>query len=144
GSMKDRGLYQPAGLAAEAFDVGGGGEPVPGQGGFGGEEQWLTRLRSRPTNRPFFAWLASHDAHRIWDAAEFEGRHTPADVTVPPSLVDTPETRADLAHYYDEIARLDHFVGAVVAELERQGVLNNTLIVFLADHGRPFPRAKTH
>ena len=144
GSLRDRGLYQPAGPTAAAFDAGGGGEPVPGQGGFGGEEQWLARLRARPEHGPFFAWLASHDAHRIWDAAEFEGRHSPADVTVPPSLLDTPATRKDLAHYYDEIARLDHHVGAVIAELERQAVLDNTLIIFLADHGRPFPRAKTH
>ena len=144
GAMAENGLQEPAGPAAAAFDIGGGGEPVPGRGGYGGEEQWLARLRARPADRPFFAWLASHDAHRIWDAAEFDGRHGPDDVTVPASLRDTPETRADLAHYYDEIARLDHHVGEVVAELERQGVLEDTLILFLADHGRPFPRAKTH
>lgn len=138
------GVQRVTGPAAAGFDFSGGGEPVPGKGGYGGEEQWLARLRSRPPDRPFFAWLASHDAHRIWDAAEFAGRHRPEDVSVPSSLCDTPETRRDLAHYYDEIGRLDHHVGEVVEELEQQGVLADTMIVFLADHGRPFPRAKTH
>lgn len=144
GTMAGRGVQNVTGPATAAFDLTGGGEPVPGDGGYGGEEQWLARLRERPHGQPFFAWLASHDAHRIWDAEEFAGRHRLEDVVVPPSLVDTPETRQDIAHYYDEIGRLDHHVGEVVAELARQGVLDDTMIVFLADHGRPFPRAKTH
>ena len=31
----------------------------------------------------------------------------------------------------------------MLTELERQGVADNTLILFLSDNGRPFPRAKT-
>lgn len=144
GTFADNGVQRVVGPAREAFDLSGDGEPVPGRGGHGGEEKWLDRLRGRPKDRPFFAWFASHDAHRIWDADEFAGMHKPEDVTVPPSLLDTPETRADLACYYDEIARLDHHVGLVLDELERQGVLEETVVIFLADHGRPFPRAKTH
>jgi arylsulfatase A-like enzyme len=64
-------------------------------------------------------------------------------VVVPPYLPDTPEVRADLALYYDEVARLDGFVGAVLDELDRQGVANDTLVLFLSDNGRPFPRCKT-
>ena len=30
-----------------------------------------------------------------------------------------------------------------MAELERQNVLDNTVIIFMADNGRPFPRCKT-
>src|SRR5690606_38984252 len=45
--------------------------------------------------------------------------------------------------YYDEIERLDRFVGDVLAELEAQGVAEDTLIVFMSDNGRPFPRDKT-
>lgn len=143
GTNANNGVQRLVGPAEAAFEVGGDGEPVPGKGGYGGEEQWLQRLRTRPTDRPFFLWLASHDAHRIWDADDFTGRHAPADVGVPPELVDTPETRQDLAAYYDEINRLDHHVGLVVEELRRQGVLEQTVIIFLSDQGRPFPRAKT-
>jgi len=64
-------------------------------------------------------------------------------VIVPPFLVDTPTTRTDLAGYYHEVSRFDYYIGLVRDDLERQGVLDNTLIVVTADNGRPFPRCKT-
>jgi arylsulfatase len=131
------------GPALAAFDAHSDGERGDLQGGHGGENQWIARLRARPMNQPFFMWFASHDAHRIWDADSFEGMTRPDDVRVPPTLIDTPETRVDLAHYYDEIMRLDIFVGEVVRELARQNVLDRTVIIITADNGRPFPRSKT-
>jgi N-sulfoglucosamine sulfohydrolase len=41
------------------------------------------------------------------------------------------------------VQRLDRYVGLVVQELTRQGVLDNTVVIFMADNGRPFPRCKT-
>jgi N-sulfoglucosamine sulfohydrolase len=134
---------QVTGPALAAFDVTGDGDRRTPGGGRGGEERWVDRLRERPPGRPFFMWFAAHDAHRVWDADSFDGMTRPADVRVPPGLADTPGTRADLAHYYDEIMRLDYHVGEVVRELARQQVLDETVIVFLTDNGRPFPRAKT-
>lgn len=115
----------------------------------GGHATWVKLLQERPKDRPFFFWLASHDAHRPWDAdqdwdeAAYGPKHDPRKVRVPPFLVDNDATRRDLASYANEVTRLDHFVGRVVAELERQGILENTLIFVLADNGQPFPRAKT-
>ena len=60
-----------------------------------------------------------------------------------PYLPDVPEVRKDLALYYDEISRLDHYVGEVLAELDRQGIDRDTLVLFLSDNGCPFPRCKT-
>jgi arylsulfatase A-like enzyme len=115
-----------------------------GTGAFAaGCDQWVPVLRERPRDRPFFLWLAALDPHRDYRADAIPRPHRPEDVTVPPELPDTPDVRRDLALYYDEIARLDGFVGAVVAELGRQGVADSTLILFLSDNGRPFPRAKT-
>jgi len=131
------------GPALAAFDVHGDGELGDLAGGRSGANRWVDRLRERPADRPFFMWFAAHDAHRVWDADSFAGITRPEEVTVPPQLVDTPETRADLASYYDEIVRLDYFVGEVVRELERQKVLEDTVVIFLADNGRPFPGAKT-
>ena len=131
------------GPAVAAFDQGGDGERAESSGGPGGENRWLDRLRGRPKDQPFFMWFASHDAHRIWDADSFAGINRPADVRVPAYLADTPATRADLAHYYDEITRLDYHVGEVVRELARQGVLERTVIIVTADNGRPFPHSKT-
>ena len=112
-------------------------------GGSGGEERWVQCLQERPKDQPFFAWFAAFDAHRDWQADDFLTSHQPGDVMVPPYLVDSPETRQDLVSYYNEIQRFDYYIGEVVKELENQGIADNTLIMVLADNGRPFPRCKT-
>lgn len=122
---------------AAAFD-----QITPGRGP-GKEGDWVKHLRERPQDKPFFMWFASFDAHRGWETTEQDPVYDPAEAVVPPFLVDGPQTREDLADYYHEISRLDRFVGKVVAELERQGIAENTYVIFTADNGRPFPRCKT-
>jgi N-sulfoglucosamine sulfohydrolase len=112
-------------------------------GGPGGEERWIECLQNRPKDKPFFLWLASTDAHRPWKPDKSLPQHQPDDAIIPPYLIDTPAGRVDMALYYDEIQRLDHYVGKVVEELKRQDELENTCIIFMADNGRPFPRCKT-
>ncbi|MCF0055298.1 sulfatase [Dyadobacter sp. CY356] len=112
--------------------------------GEGGENQWISMLKSRPSDKPFFFWLAPYDAHREWSANDqFEKPYSPEEVIVPPSLADTKETRQDLAYYYNEISRIDHYIGELEKELERQEIADNTIIIFMADNARPFPGAKT-
>ena len=119
------------------------------EGNSGGEANWLEITQTRPMETPFFFWFAAVDAHRKWDAdsewveSKYGPMTNPADVIVPPFLLDTPETRQDLASYYNEITRFDYFIGVVIDELEEQEVLDDTLIFVCADNGRPFPRAKT-
>ncbi|MCS1411847.1 MAG: Arylsulfatase [Verrucomicrobia subdivision 3 bacterium] len=108
-----------------------------------GCEAWLPTLRNRPRDRPFFLWLAALDPHREYEDGALNPPHEAEEVLVPPHLPDTPEVREDLRLYYDEIGRLDQYVGQVVAELDRQGVSDNTAILFITDNGRPFPRDKT-
>src|SRR5687767_12500195 len=108
-----------------------------------GCEQWVPTLQNRPKDQPFFLWLAALDPHRDYEENSISKPHRPEDVMVPPYLPDVLETRKDLALYYDEIARLDGYVGKVLAELERQQQTANTLILFISDNGRAFPRCKT-
>jgi len=129
-----------------AFDlVDSGQEP----GNHGGHGRWVRTIAERPVDQPFFCWFASLDAHRDWDGDKewdpdrYGPLHRPEDVIVPPFLADDPATRRDLASYYNEVTRFDWHIGAVVTELERQGILDQTLLLVLADNGRPFPRAKT-
>jgi N-sulfoglucosamine sulfohydrolase len=58
-------------------------------------------------------------------------------------LPDSPDVRADLADYYESVARLDHGVGLVMKELEAAKKLDDTLVIFLSDNGMPFVGAKT-
>lgn len=112
-------------------------------GGASGCDQWVNVLKDRPKDKPFFIWMAGVDAHRPYRKGILDKPHGPDDVTVPPFWPDTPEVRDDLAMYYDEITRFDDYVGKVLAELERQGVAENTFCLFISDNGRPFPRCKT-
>ena len=111
--------------------------------GDGGEDYWIPLLKSRDKDKPFFLWLASYDAHRVWGPNDFAGSHDPSALIPPPTLASGDSTRLDLASYYDEIKRFDFHIGAVEQELKQQGVLDNTVIIIMADNGRPFPRDKT-
>ena len=108
-----------------------------------GCEDWIDVLQSRPKNKPFFLWLAALDPHRDYKEGIIRTPHQAKDTIVPPYLPDIAKTRHDLALYYDEISRLDEYVGKVVAELEKQKVAENTVVIFITDNGRPFPRDKT-
>lgn len=107
-----------------------------------GCQQWLPTLQRRPKDKPFFLWLAAVDPHRAYDDRT-ERVHQPEDVELPPYLPDNEEVRGDFVQYYDEVHRLDRYVGMVVDELEREGLSENTLVMFISDNGRPFPREKT-
>ena len=111
--------------------------------GDGGENRWVASVRERPKDKPFFMWFAAHDAHRIWGPNDFSGTHNPDNITSPHYLADGSETKADLAKYYDEITRFDHYIGEVVMELREQNIFEKTVIIIMADNGRPFPHSKT-
>ncbi len=92
-------------------------------------------------SRPFFLWVGFHEPHRPYERG-LSHPHPATRVSLPPYLADTPETRADLALYYDAIARLDGAIGDMLGELDRRKLRDHTLVVFLSDNGVPFPREK--
>lgn len=111
-------------------------------GGDSGCDKWIDVLRACPKDQPFFLWLAALDPHRPYREKTIGTPHDHAKVIVPPYLPDNGDTRKDLAMYYDEITRLDTHVGQLLDELEARKRADNTLIIFLSDNGRPFPRCK--
>lgn len=109
----------------------------------GDDEEPFTSFFDRlPADRPFFLHIGFDDPHRPYEDGAFDPPHDPAKVVVPHFLPDTPEVRADLARYYDEIARMDAEVGGLLALLEERGLADDTLILFAGDNGLPFPGAK--
>ena len=107
-----------------------------------GAQAWVSTLRDRPRDKPFFVWFAADDPHRPYVGGTLSSPTRSEQITVPPSLPDTVVVRQDLALYFDEVRRLDAYVGAVLAELKAQDVFDNTVVLFISDNGRPFPRAK--
>ena len=104
---------------------------------------WVPMMRDRPPGKPFFLWLAALDPHRPYHSGIIPEPSHADEIKVAPYHPDTPAVRADYQLYYDEITRLDKYVGLVMDELDAQGIADNTMILFISDNGRPFPRDKT-
>jgi arylsulfatase A-like enzyme len=99
------------------------------------------------SGQPFFAFLNYYDAHTPYLPPEpFAGRFRTGSkllAQVPRqgdahAPVDTVQVQAALDSYEAAIAYLDDQLGRLFAELDRRGVLANTLVVVTADHGEEF------
>ncbi|MFT4113749.1 sulfatase [Silvibacterium sp.] len=96
-------------------------------------------LDSRPA-APFFLDIGFFETHREYPDATAEDR---ANYQAPPRPIpDAPETREDFARYRASARILDDGVRWVLEALERNGQLENTLVVSTTDHGISFPRMK--
>ena len=104
--------------------------------------------------KPFCLLINIADPHKPFHAQGKQGEtipdpHTPSRVftsTEPPTpgfLFDDAVVSKELAHYYSSVRRADDGVGHVLQALEDAGVADNTLVMFLSDHGMPLPFAKT-
>jgi N-sulfoglucosamine sulfohydrolase len=69
--------------------------------------------------------------------------YDPKKVPIPSFLPDTPETREELAHYYQSVSRIDQGLAKLVEMLKESGLYDKTLIVFTSDHGMAFAGGKT-
>ena len=97
-------------------------------------------------NQPFYAQVNFPETHRgrDWDIAHTVIDH-PADpdsVVFPPYYPDHDTTRADWAQYLNAAMALDKKAGLVLDLLEKDGLAENTIVVFMGDHGRAMIRGK--
>lgn len=77
------------------------------------------------------------------DAEERFGERTPLSaVKLPPYYPAHPDVVRDWAAYLDSVRMTDAMVGEVIARLKDEGVLENTLIIFMTDHGISHARGK--
>ena len=98
------------------------------------------------SDEPFFLMVNYPDAHLPWLAEQNGVPPAPlaeGDVR-PPSFVgiDTPRLRKDAADYYNCIRRLDTGVGMLLERLEESSAGDDTLVIYLGDHGAQFARGK--
>ncbi len=123
-------------------------------------------LTDTEDDRPFFLYFATSDPHRgggkdqdsklnlkpdLFGNKKQNGSYPgvqevfydPAKVPVPAFLPDTPETREELAQYYQSCSRIDQGVARLVQILKDANLYDKTLIVFTSDHGMAFAGGKT-
>ncbi len=75
-------------------------------------------------------------------AKEFGASTDPEKIALPPYYPRDPVLLRDWAAYLDSVRLTDAHVGKVVARLEQEGLLENTLILFITDHGISHARGK--
>lgn len=103
----------------------------------------LEFLRQREADRPFFLFVSWIEPHHQNDHHCYEGprgsKERFAHYQVPEDLVGTGgDWRQNYPDYLGCCWSLDQNVGRLVAELERLGILDNTLIIYTSDHGSHF------
>ena len=67
---------------------------------------------------------------------------SPDEIKVPRYLPDIPDVRKEVAQYFGNVYRCDQNIGAVLDALSESGAMDNTLVIFLSDHGAAFPFSK--
>ncbi len=127
----------------------------------------LNRKSAATLNHDFLAWLSQQDQRPFFAFINYFDTHEPY---LPPAPFDglfgvpnrrdnslivnrtnsayrsdmwkmTPdEVQGEIAAYDGTIAYMDHHVGLLLAELDTRGVLDNTLVMIVADHGEEFGR----
>ncbi len=109
-------------------------------------------LDERDPTRPFFLYVHTVDPHLPYDPPEpYRSRIAPdverADLGSTAvvgalqarNLVNEDQYAPDLLSLYDaEVACNDHSFGLLLDRLEQNGVADNTVVVFLSDHGEEF------
>jgi arylsulfatase A-like enzyme len=108
----------------------------------------------RQPGQPFFMQVqlaggklrggSDESAQKLSDraAAEFGKAVGPEDVTLPPYYPRDPVLLRDWAAYLDTVRFTDRHVGDVIARLEKEGILDQTLVLFMTDHGISHARGK--
>ncbi len=99
--------------------------------------------RNRKAGQPFFAifnFLETHESQIR--KRPHQAVHDPAKVRVPAYHPDVPEVRQDWAQYYDQMTEMDGRAGQILAQLEQDGLQEETIVFYYGDHGPGMPRNK--
>jgi arylsulfatase A-like enzyme len=134
------------------------------------ESSIFAHWRNRPKDSKFFSVFnfgVTHESN-LWDPwyrqfdldpfppdrnvgkwwEQFSGIEKPLyvseniDLNIPPYLPDNSTVRKDMLRMYSNIVEMDKKVGLIIDQLEKDGLLEKTIIVFYTDHGGPLPRQK--
>ncbi|WP_430443690.1 sulfatase-like hydrolase/transferase [Sphingorhabdus contaminans] len=100
--------------------------------------------RKRPDSRPFMAVFNFETTHEVMLFRPTKGRVTPDMVNVPPYLPDTPGVRQDFASYYNLMEKMDAQLAARLAELEADGLIDDTIVFHYSDNGGVLGRSKRY
>lgn len=119
--------------------------------------------KAEDQDKPFFLHANSMDPHDYWARhrnerkAWFDGYmgkdkpydlypngkpypdpdvdYQPCEIPVPPCWPDNADIREEIHTYYNSVKRLDDTMGAILKALRDSGQEDNTMVIFVSDHG---------
>ena len=104
--------------------------------------EWLDKSHRR---QPFFLYVDTFDPHEPWDPPKsyvdlYDKDYDGEEVIYPRydrwrDFLSERELKHCRALYAGEASMVDRWVGQLFEKIEKLGLLDNTLVVFLADHG---------
>jgi len=107
------------------------------------ESSRRAHYRKRRDGQPFFAIFNSTVSHESRVRARpHRAEHDPARVRVPAYHPDNAESRQDWAQYYDVVTRADAIAGKHLADLDKAGLSDDTIVFYYGDHGSGMSRSK--
>jgi N-sulfoglucosamine sulfohydrolase len=93
--------------------------------------------------QPFFMVInstKSHESRAFGDVTK--STHSPSDVRLAKYHPDIPTIRQNYAHYHDQVKKMDADIGKALADLEKSGLAENTIVIHNSDHGGVIARSK--
>ncbi|MEM6471225.1 MAG: sulfatase [Planctomycetota bacterium] len=97
--------------------------------------------KDRGAGQPFFARVTLGGTHRPWKRDPVRPIAI-EDVQLPPYYPDTDFIRRDWANGLEQMQLVDREVGELLKRLDEEGIAENTLVIFVSDHGRCHIRGK--
>lgn len=101
----------------------------------------ISEFINRDKKQPYCLIVCSNQPHRPWNKGDTSA-YDADKLTVPPYLVDCPETREALVKYYAEISYLDWQLGECLKLADNSGQADNTIVIFTSEQGVQLPFAK--
>jgi arylsulfatase A-like enzyme len=137
-ALMDYGHEARRGKEQERFD-----EVLPGGDGLERARRAAAFFRKHQDDeQPFFLEIPFEETHRAEIGFEATPDWREKGIYIPPYIVEEASSREEFAGFQGLVRKLDESVGRILRGLENADLAENTIFVFTADHGIPFPRAK--
>jgi N-sulfoglucosamine sulfohydrolase len=136
---------KPRQITGQPFNQRKAKPPATGMGNNDYAANLIDFLDAAPKDAPWCFWYGCIEPHRGYEfqSGVSKGGKKLADIPkVPTYWPDEEIVRHDMLDYAFEVEHADNHIGRMIAELEKRGLLDNTLIIVTSDHGMPFPRVK--
>lgn len=98
-------------------------------------------IESKALGSPFCLFACSNEPHTPYTKGN-PTAYPPNSLALPPSFVDTDQTRHQYSKYLAEITYFDAQCGALLRLLDKHGVASRTLVMVVSEQGSGFPFAK--